>query len=166
MRRNQLDVKRSRLWVARLKGRLSVVHPIAGDELRAIKHYLATREDNLPWLFVSERQAQLTRSPARPSIISCGLLARPQSSGASGRTGSATRGATISPIRAPICGSWTTSATAIPSIPPITPGLPGTVSKVCGSNWPPFTHPTKRASATWLNQEYLVALGLTTDVGS
>jgi len=95
MRRNQLDVKRSRLWVARLKGSLSVEHPIAGDELRAIKHYLATREDNLPWLFVSERQAQLTRSPARPSIISCGLLARPQSSGASGRTCSSTPAATI-----------------------------------------------------------------------
>jgi type 1 fimbriae regulatory protein FimB len=61
MRRSQLDVKRSRLWVARLKGSLSVEHPIAGDELRAIKRYLATRQDNLPWLFVSERQAQLTR---------------------------------------------------------------------------------------------------------
>jgi hypothetical protein len=40
-------VKRSRLWVARLKGSLSVEHPIAGDELRAIKRYLATREGNL-----------------------------------------------------------------------------------------------------------------------
>jgi integrase len=67
MRRSQLDVKRSRLWVARLKGSLSVEHPIAGDELRAIKRYLATREDNLPWLFVSERQAQLTRK-ARPRL--------------------------------------------------------------------------------------------------
>ncbi len=61
MRRNQLDLKRSRLWVERLKSSLSVEHPIAGDELRAIKRYLAIREDNLPWLFVSERQAQLTR---------------------------------------------------------------------------------------------------------
>jgi type 1 fimbriae regulatory protein FimB len=48
------------LWVSRLKGSLSVEHPIAGDELRAIKCYLATRDDNLPWLFVSERQSQLT----------------------------------------------------------------------------------------------------------
>jgi site-specific recombinase XerD len=32
MRRDQLDVRRSRLWVARLKGSLSVEHPIAGDE--------------------------------------------------------------------------------------------------------------------------------------
>jgi type 1 fimbriae regulatory protein FimB len=71
MRRSQLDVKRSRLWVARLKGSLSVEHPIAGDELRAIKRYLATREDNLPWLFVSERQAQLT-PPGRQLHRACG----------------------------------------------------------------------------------------------
>jgi type 1 fimbriae regulatory protein FimB len=43
--------------VERLKGSLSVEHPIAGDELRAIKRYLATCTDKLPWLFVSERQA-------------------------------------------------------------------------------------------------------------
>src|SRR5262245_40026595 len=61
MRRDQLDVKRSRLWVQRLKGSLSVEQPVPGDELRAIKRYLATRADNLPWLFLSERQAQLTR---------------------------------------------------------------------------------------------------------
>src|SRR5215510_14542935 len=61
MRRGQLDVKRSRLWVARLKGSLSVEHPIGGDELRAIKRYLATCEDKLPWLFVSERGQPMTR---------------------------------------------------------------------------------------------------------
>jgi type 1 fimbriae regulatory protein FimB len=61
MRRDAIDVKRSRLWVNRLKGSLSVEHPIAGDELRAVKRYLATRENSLPWLFVSERQTQLTR---------------------------------------------------------------------------------------------------------
>src|SRR5262245_57698074 len=61
VRRDQLDVKRSRLWVARLRNSLSVEPPIAGDELLASKRYLATREDNLPWLFLSERQAQLTR---------------------------------------------------------------------------------------------------------
>ena len=61
MRRDQLDVKRSRLWVERLKDSLSVEHPIAGDELRAIKRYLATRTDKLPWMFVSEREAPLAR---------------------------------------------------------------------------------------------------------
>lgn len=61
MRRDALDVKRSRLWVNRLKGSLSVEHPVAGDELRAIKRYLAARKDGLPWLFLSERETQLTR---------------------------------------------------------------------------------------------------------
>ena len=41
--------------VTQLKNGLSVIHPIAGDELRAIKRCLATREDRLPWLLVSER---------------------------------------------------------------------------------------------------------------
>jgi type 1 fimbriae regulatory protein FimB len=61
MRRDQVNLAHARVWVARLKNSLSVEHPIAGDELRAIKRYLATREDKLPWLFISERQAQLTR---------------------------------------------------------------------------------------------------------
>jgi type 1 fimbriae regulatory protein FimB len=76
VRRSVLDVKRSRLWVARLKGSLSVEHPIAGDELRAIKRYLATREDNLPWLFVSERQAQLTRQAVNHIVRVAGETAK------------------------------------------------------------------------------------------
>ena len=35
---------------------------MAGDELRAIKRYLAGRSDHLPWLFLSERGQPLTRS--------------------------------------------------------------------------------------------------------
>jgi type 1 fimbriae regulatory protein FimB/type 1 fimbriae regulatory protein FimE len=61
MRREDLKLKTSRVWVERLKGSLSTEHPVEGDELRAIKRYLATREDSLPWLFVSEQQTQLTR---------------------------------------------------------------------------------------------------------
>jgi type 1 fimbriae regulatory protein FimB len=40
---------------------LDVEHPIAGDELRAIKRYSASRTDALPWLFISERGQPLTR---------------------------------------------------------------------------------------------------------
>jgi type 1 fimbriae regulatory protein FimB len=61
LRKDAITFETSRLWVARRKGSLSVEQPIAGDELRAIKRYLATRTDNLPWLFVSERGTQLTR---------------------------------------------------------------------------------------------------------
>lgn len=61
IRRDEVDLTASRLWVRRLKNGLSVEQPIAGDELRAIKRYLATRKGALPWLFVSERGAPMTR---------------------------------------------------------------------------------------------------------
>ena len=61
MRRDQVNLAHARVWVARLKNSLSVEHPIAGDELRAIKRYLATRNDRLPWLFISERGQPMTR---------------------------------------------------------------------------------------------------------
>jgi site-specific recombinase XerD len=61
LRREDVNLQHARLWVRRLKQSLSVEHPIAGDELRAIKRYLATRDDKLPWLFLSERNTQLTR---------------------------------------------------------------------------------------------------------
>ena len=60
LRRNEVDLDRS-LWVRRLKNGLSVEQPIPGDELRAIRRYLATRSDTLPWLFISERGQPLTR---------------------------------------------------------------------------------------------------------
>ena len=61
LRRDEVDLDRARLWVRRLKNGLSVEQPIAGDELRALRRYLATRKDALPWLFVSERGQPLTR---------------------------------------------------------------------------------------------------------
>lgn len=36
LRRDDVDLGKSRLWVERLKGSLAVEHPIAGDELRGI----------------------------------------------------------------------------------------------------------------------------------
>lgn len=61
VRRTDVDLKMARVWVQRLKNGLSVEHPIAGDELRAIKRYLNTRNDSLPWLFISEREQPMTR---------------------------------------------------------------------------------------------------------
>jgi type 1 fimbriae regulatory protein FimB len=62
LRRDQVNLAQARVWVQRLKNSLSVEQPIAGDELRAIKRYLATRTDKLPWLFISERGQPMTRS--------------------------------------------------------------------------------------------------------
>lgn len=61
LRRDEVDLEQARLWVRRLKNGLSVEQPIVGDELRAIKRYLATRTDKLRWLFLSERGQPLTR---------------------------------------------------------------------------------------------------------
>lgn len=61
LRRDDVSFDRATLWVRRLKGSNSGMHPIEGDELRAIRRYLATRNDGLPWLFVSERQSKLGR---------------------------------------------------------------------------------------------------------
>jgi len=61
LRRDDVDLDQARLWVRRLKNGLAVEQPITGDELRAIRRYLATRSDKLPWLFVSERSQALTR---------------------------------------------------------------------------------------------------------
>jgi type 1 fimbriae regulatory protein FimB len=59
--REDVSFDRATLWVRRLKGSNSGMQPIEGDELRAIRRYLSTRNDNLPWLFVSERQGRLSR---------------------------------------------------------------------------------------------------------
>src|SRR6185295_3742252 len=72
MRRDQLDVKRSRLWVARLKGSLSVEHPIAGDELRAIKRYLVTRQAVNYIVRVAGEKAKLGRVWPHMLRHSCG----------------------------------------------------------------------------------------------
>lgn len=61
LRRDDVDLAQSRIWVARLKNGLSVEQPIAGDELRALRRWFALRQDRLPWLFVSERRHALTR---------------------------------------------------------------------------------------------------------
>lgn len=50
-----------RIWIRRLTNGLAVEHPIASDELRAIKRYLAIRRNALPWLFVSKREQPLAR---------------------------------------------------------------------------------------------------------
>jgi type 1 fimbriae regulatory protein FimB len=61
IRKDDVSFDRSTIWIRRLKGSNSGMHPIEGDELRAIRRYLASRDDSLPWLFLSERQGRLTR---------------------------------------------------------------------------------------------------------
>lgn len=76
LRRDEIDLDQARVWVRRLKNGLAVEHPIAGDELRAIKRYLATRPDGLPWLFVSERGQPLTRQSVNYLIATAATRAQ------------------------------------------------------------------------------------------
>jgi len=72
---DNVNLKEARLWVKRVKGSLDSQQPLAGDELRALKRYLATREDKLPWLFVSERGGQMVRRAVNHMIAAAGLRA-------------------------------------------------------------------------------------------
>jgi type 1 fimbriae regulatory protein FimB len=131
LRRDQVNLAQARVWVERLKNSLSVEQPIAGDELRAIKRYLATRTDKLPWLFISERGQPMTRSAVNylmhvaggsaglknvhPHVLrhSCGYYL-------------ANSGVDLRKYR-------TTSATATRSTPCTTRALPGGGLRGCGS---------------------------------
>lgn len=61
IRRADIDLDSTRIWVGRLKNGLSTSQPLQGDELRALRAYLRTRKDNLPWLFLSSQQTQFVR---------------------------------------------------------------------------------------------------------
>ncbi len=61
IRMKDLSEGMTRLWVRRMKGGLSVEHPIEGDEQRAIKRYLRKRPFDAPYLFINERGEQMTR---------------------------------------------------------------------------------------------------------
>jgi len=88
------------LWVHRLKGGLSVQQPIAGDELRAIRRYLAVRQGDLPWLFLSERGQPLIRQAVSYLV---GLAAQRAGLPSVHPTRCATHAATTWPTRAMTC---------------------------------------------------------------
>ena len=94
LRLDQLTLKEARLWVKRCKGSQDGAQPIAGDELRAIKRYLAIRKSSLPWLFVSERGEQFTRQGIAYIIREAGTV---PSSATCGHTCCATRAAITLP---------------------------------------------------------------------
>ena len=76
LRLKALNLKQSSVWIKRVKNSLSTQQPIAGDELRTIKRYLGTRDDKLPWLFISERGQLLTRQAVNYITRQAGHRAR------------------------------------------------------------------------------------------
>lgn len=68
VRLEEIDLQMARLRVRRMKNGLDTEHPIAGDELRAIRAWLRVRERSkhahLPFLFISERGRMVRQAVA------------------------------------------------------------------------------------------------------
>ena len=61
LQRADVDAKQGRIAIHRLKGSISGVYPMQPDVLKAIRSYLRTREDESPYLFLSNRQVPISR---------------------------------------------------------------------------------------------------------
>lgn len=62
LRKSDVDLKTLRVMLHRKKGSLSGEHPLQADEVRALKAYLKTREDSLPYLFPSRKGSPISRA--------------------------------------------------------------------------------------------------------
>ncbi len=60
--RSHANVETGQLWIERKMGGLSANQPLTEDEVCSLQAYLDTREDSLPWLFVSNRGTRMVRS--------------------------------------------------------------------------------------------------------
>jgi type 1 fimbriae regulatory protein FimB len=61
LRVDDLDLKRLRIMLHRLKGSLSGEHPLQTDEARALKAWLKSRDSDSPILFPSRRSLPISR---------------------------------------------------------------------------------------------------------
>jgi integrase len=61
LHKDNVDWKRQRIYVQRLKGSYSAEHPMQPDEVRILKSYLKSRTDESPSLFVSNRTTPIRR---------------------------------------------------------------------------------------------------------
>jgi integrase/recombinase XerD len=61
LQRADVDVKQGRISIHRLKGSISGVYPMQPDVLKAIRSYLRTRDDESPYLFISNRNVPIGR---------------------------------------------------------------------------------------------------------
>lgn len=75
LRWDQVDLQQGLLHVQRLKNGTPSTHPLRGVELRALRQ-LQRGYPDIPYLFVSERQAPLTDRSVRHIIARAGRLAK------------------------------------------------------------------------------------------
>ena len=61
LQRADVDLKRGRITIQRLKGSLSGIYPMQPDEQKQLRSYLQSRKDQSPYLFVSNRNVPINR---------------------------------------------------------------------------------------------------------
>lgn len=77
LRLDQVNLEQAKLHIKRIKGGNSFTHPIEGDELRLIRRYLrfkVTKQGSgLPWLFISSRGNQISRTAVFNTVRNCAI---------------------------------------------------------------------------------------------
>lgn len=61
LQRTDIDIKRGRINIHRLKGSLSSIYPMQPDVMKVVRSYLRSRTDESPYLFVSNRNVPISR---------------------------------------------------------------------------------------------------------
>ncbi len=72
LRWGQVDFTKGHLHIKRLKGGIDSVHPIQGDELRALRELRRDQEPQSAFVFTSERGGPMTRSNVAKMIENAG----------------------------------------------------------------------------------------------
>lgn len=75
LQRTDVDANQGRISIHRLKGSISGIYPLQPDVLKAIRSYLRTREDESPYLFVSNRKVPISRDMLHHLMQTYGELA-------------------------------------------------------------------------------------------
>jgi integrase len=75
LRWDQIDFSKGHLHVRRLKGGIHSVHPIQGDELRALRELRREQKSESAFVFTSERGGPMTRSNVAKPIDGAGKRA-------------------------------------------------------------------------------------------
>src|ERR1700731_4273140 len=61
LQRDDVHEKQGRIFIPRVKGSLAKTYPLQPEDLRCLRAYLRTREDDSPYLLISNRGIPLER---------------------------------------------------------------------------------------------------------
>jgi len=61
LQRDDIHEKQGRIYIPRVKGSIAKTYPMQPEDVRLVRAYLRTREDESPYLFISTRGIPLER---------------------------------------------------------------------------------------------------------